>query len=509
MVVISALCTIVILLHIVFLLRFPPVFVDEAWMASRAHAWISNGVNVGPLDGALIEQPREYAHVLPLITTLIHAKVIQTIGLSVASLRLVSLLAGIGLLIAIYVISLELYESRRVAIITALLVATSYPFLYSSHLVRPDIFVSALGFGTIALYLVGRRRHPLILNLLAGLMIGIAFEIHPNAMIYGPIIVALYLAADKWRFIRKRGFWAFVGGTCLGLAGYIWLHILPNPETYFAIMSEAQQTHMPPAASGALTGIALSFLDTAKFLLTGTGGRLIAVVAAIIALWRTQRSKHVQAFTMFATSFAIFALLIRNKMPYYLILIAPFSNILLGAWIEQTLRDDVVTTFWLKRAKAITYSAIIVSLLIAGAEFALTPPPGDVGLVAKRVEQVLPAGGLVMGTHTYWFGLYDHPYRTWQQIRAYRRFNPDASFDEAARALHPDVLIIDNHMRTFILADPESAPRYARERHLLKEDVDSFLARRGTLADQFETAAYGTIEIYTISWQDKGIVQRN
>lgn len=499
---IGALCIVVMLLHILFLLRFPPVFVDEAWMASRAYAWIHDGVNVGPLDGALIEQPEEFTHVLPLITTLIHAKVIQAIGLSVLSLRLVSLLAGTALLTAIYAISLELYRSRRGGAITVLLVAVSYPFLYSSHLVRPDIFVAALGFGAIALYLVGRRRYPTALNVLAGLMLGIAFEIHPNAMIYGPIIVALYLVDDKWRFFRKREFWAFVGGTCLGLAGYVWLHILPNPGTYFAIISEPQQTHMPPAASGALTGIALSFLDTAKFLLTGTGGRLIAVMAAIIALWRMQRSKHVQAFTMFAASFVAFAFLIRNKIPYYLILITPFSNVLLGAWIEQTLREGVVTTFWLKRAKAITYSAVVASLLIAGVELALTPPPGDVDLVAERVEQVLPEDALVMGTHTYWFGLHDNLYRTWQQIRAYRRFNPDATFDEAARTLRPDVLIIDDHMRTFILEDPESAPRYARERHLLKKDVDDFLARRGTLVDQFDTAAYGTIEIHTINWHD-------
>lgn len=266
----ATLAVAVLIFHLAFLRRYPAAFVDEAWMASRAWAWLQTGRNVSPLDHAIFSNLDRYWAVKPVVLTLVHAITIRLIGLSLMSLRLASFLAGTALLAAIYIISQELYQSHRGAAITVLLVATSYPFLYSSHLVRPDIFVSALGFGAIALYFVGRHRHPVILNLLAGLMLGLAFEIHPNAMIYGPIVVALYLVDDKWQFIRKRAFWAFVGGTCLGLAGYIWLHILPNPETYFAIMSRPQQTHMPPVASGALTGIALSFLDTAKFLLTST-----------------------------------------------------------------------------------------------------------------------------------------------------------------------------------------------------------------------------------------------
>lgn len=506
--------------HLAFLLRYPTVFVDEAWMASRAWAWLHTGVNVGPLDGIEMSRLDGYWTFYPLLPTLLHAATIRLFGMSVASLRLLSLMFGFGLLIAVYLIAYELYRSRRTALITVLLVSISFPFLLSAHLIRPDIFVAALGYMAIALYLVGRRTQRSVFNLSTGLLIGIAFEIHPNAAIYGPIIVALHLVDDGRRFIRQRSFWTFVVGTCLSLAGYVWLHILPYPETYFTLMSGYTPTHTPPVASGKPSAILGNLASMGEYLLRGTATRILATLIAAVILWRKGVATYARPLTMLVVGIVTFALFVRHKGDYYLILIAPLTDIVLGIGIEQMLQWESGTTMlWLKRgqadgfstiaaslarflSKALVYSALAVSLVLTFNTVRTAPPPGDLDLIAHRIEQVVPKDGSIMGSHTFWFKLYQHPYLTWQQIRAYQRFNPDSTFDDAMQALHPDVLMIDDHMRLFIVADPSNVRRYFRERSLPKQEFEAFLARRGELEDKFDTAAYGTIEIYSIHWDD-------
>lgn len=512
----------ILIFHLWTLRHYPPAFVDEAWMASRAWAWLNTGLNVGPLDGIVFSKLDGYWTVPPLLATLLHATTIRLFGLSVTSLRLVSLLFGMGLLVAVYFISRECRLSRRGSLISVLLVATSYPFLSSAHLVRPDIFVAALCYTAIALYLVGRsRQHPLIFSLSAGMLIAVAFEIHPNAAVFGPVIVALYFVDDGWRFVQRRCFWAFVGGTCIGLAGYVWLHVLPNPQTYFAVMMSAyQSTHTPPVASGHLTAILDSLLGLERYLRLGTFTRIFGTLVAALLLWYESATRRTRPLAMLIVSIVTFSLLVKRRPPYYLILIIPFADIVLSAWIDQGLRTSRKSAFWWLKGeesrifseiaaslsrflgKALVYAFIIASLILGLSSVLGTPPPGDLGLVANHIKQVTPEGGLVMAPHIYWFRLHQYPYRTWQQIRAYRRWNPGSTLDDAMRAMRPDIFVIDGQSRKFIVDDEPDVPQWIRERSLPKQEVDTFLARRGKLEDRFETATHGTIEIFSIHWDD-------
>ena len=498
----------VVIFHLVFLLRFPPVFSDEAWMASRAWGWLQSGLNFSPLDAGVWDKFEGYWTFYPLVPTLLHAATIQLLGLKVSSLRLLSLLFGLGLLAAVYFISYEFCRSRRCSLITVLLVSTSWPFLRSSHLIRPDIFGATLGFTAIVLHLVGCRRQRPILSLLAGLLIGLAFEIHLNAAIYGPVVVALFLVDHGWQLVRQRNFWAFVGGTCLGLAWYVWLHILPYPQTYATMGQGLAETHFPPLFSGNPLGMFGSLFETSVFLLAGTLFRVLATLIAAVMLWRERATAYVKPLTMFVVGTLAFAFLIRNKMNYYLILIAPFADLVLAIWIEQTLQKHRTTAF---RWKPFVYSIVAVSLALGLYLVDLSPPSGDLNLVVNRVKRVISKDASVMGSQTYWFGLYEHPYLSWQSINGYQRFHPGSNFDDAIQVLRPDILIIDNHLRQFTVSDRLETPRsgfqrYIWERRLRKEDLDTFLARRGKLADSVDTVTYGTVDIYSIRWDTKNAI---
>ncbi len=484
-------------------------------MASRAWAWLHTGLNFGPLDAGVWDKFEGYWTVLPLLPTLVNATFIRLFGLKVGSLRLASLLAGFGLLAIVYYIFYELYRSRRGGLIAVFLVSTSLSFLYSSHFIRQDIYVATLGFGAIALYLAGRRRQQSVLSLLAGLLIGAAFEFHPNGAIYAPVIGALYLLDDGRHFVRRRSFWVFVFGICLGLAWYAWLHIIPYPQTYVAMMSrKSLVTHMPPIASRNPITILLGLSSMAGYLFLGTGGRILATaVIATIVLRHKWTALHVKPLVMLAVGVTTFALLIRNRVGHYVILVAPFSDIVLAGWIEQALQATGVDSPWLGRGNAVVLSAVAMSLVFTYGTVILTPPPGDMELVANRIELVMSPSDTVIGSQTYWFGLYQYNYQSWHQILRYQWFNPGSTFEEAMKALRPDVLVMDVYWRSFTVEGPQHSPRSGLppgdwDRGLSNEEVKSFLTRYGRLEDRFYTASYGTVEIYSLHWdrQDVGFV---
>jgi hypothetical protein len=224
-------------------------------------------------------------------------------------------------------------------------------------------------------------------------------------------------------------------------------------------------------------------------------------------LW--QRRLAWKELLMFLVGFISFGLMVKNKMDYYLILIAPFADIVLAAWIEQFLFQKKPLPYGWKLGRALVISLLTASLLFSLAVFFVTflfPPLNEIKRVAQRIERVIPAGGSVMGSQLYWFDLHQYRYFSWQQIIVYQKTYAESTFDDAMMALRPDVLVIDEHLREFILADEVIAPqsglaRYFWERRLRKDDVDAFLTLRGTLRDRVKTAGSGTVDIYAINWR--------
>lgn len=500
--------------HVATLSRFPAMEVDEGWMASRAWAWLQTGLNFGPLDAGAWDRFPGHWTVLPLLPTLVHATFIKLLGLKLSSVRSASLVGGLVLLSAVYFIAVALQLSWRGRFLALLLISTSFPFLYSSHLGRPDVFVSALGFSAIAVYLTGSRRRRAVHSLLAGLLIGAAFEFHPNGAIYAPVIATLILMDDGRYVFHRRSVWAFAVGIGLGLAWYAWLHIMPYPQTYVAMMSrKIQITHTPPVISGGLSGgllasisrIADNVLYFGEYLFVGTTGRMVAMLFALVALLCSQTAINPESLVMPVVAIAAATLLIRNRVGHYLILVSPFVDIFLAVWIDKTLQAGSKNNRWLFASRVASDTIIALSIVVTLVTVANAPPPGEQALAASHIRPVVPQAGTVMGAQTYWFDLYDVPYLSWQQVLRYQWFEPGSTFEQAMKALHPDVLVVDDHLRSFIVAGQLDTPRAgvppnAWDRGLPKQEVDAFLDRYGTLDDSLQTAAFGTVEIYVLHW---------
>ena len=291
------------------------------------------------------------------------------------------------------------------------------------------------------------------------------------------------------------------------LAWYLWAHVVRYPEAYFGIGRGMAGTHYPPLLLGNPLSLIMALGEMGRYLLILTQFRIVVTLVAGFMLWQRRLAR--KELLMFIVGFISFGLMVKNKMDYYLILIAPFADIVLAEWIEQFLFQKKPLSYGWRLGRALTISLLAASLLFSLAVFFVTflfPPLNETKRVAQRIERVIPAEGSVMGSQLYWFDLHQYRYISWQQILAYQKTHAKSTLDDAMMALRPDVLVIDNHLREFILDDEVVAPqagleRYFWERRLRKDDVDAFLTLRGTLQDRVNTAKSGTVDIYSINWR--------
>jgi 4-amino-4-deoxy-L-arabinose transferase-like glycosyltransferase len=511
--VLAGLIIIIIGTHAISLRFLHSPFMDEPILVSRAWSWLQTGLNFGALDAGVIEKYFDgYWTFHPLIPTWLHAFFIFLFGLDLAGVRSASLFCGIVLSIAVFWLSYQLNRSYRTALIAVLLLVSSNSFALSARIVRYDIIVAMFGFAAISAFWAGAKRGSFSLNLLSGVLLGLAFETHMSGAVYGPVVAVLIFARWGMRFYKEKAFWGLAAGSFVILLSYLWIHVVRYPETYFGMGRGFAGTHYPPLIAGNVSALVTAFLEMGTFILLMTQLGAIVIIVAAIMLWRSGESAI--PLLMALVGLISFTLLIKAKNFYYFIIIAPFLYIVLAEWIElYVCRPRSLHPFW-KHSTALGLALIVINtaiglITIFGAS--LPTSTDEAKLVARHIERHLPTRGSLIGMQFYWFDLYRYRYISWQQILAFRLYEPKSTFDDAMTALRPDVFVIDEHLRDYIFADSNESPtsgfeRYRWERRLMKSDIDAFLGRRGKLVDKIQTNRLGLVEIYTLDWADKAFV---
>jgi len=496
----------VVIFHLSTLTRYPPIFVDEAWMVSRAWAWYHTGFNFGPLDAGVFEKLLDgVGTIFPIIPTMLISGFIHWFGLEVSWLRLLPLLCGLTLLGASFSIAYQFSASKSCGLMAALLVATSHSFLISAHLIRYDIVVAAFAYGSLAICLAGCRRGSSVLLFIAGLMIAAAFEAHVNAAIFAPIFITIFVSQRGWGMLGTRQFGAFASAAFIGLAAYFFMHVARYPTTFFALSKSFAATHLPPILSPGVMQSWDFFYVIGGYWTYLTYGRIVIAALAAGTLYSAGCRNSRTLFLMLVLGLTTFSLLIGNMIAYYAILLAPLSDIFLAVWIHEMSGAKVKHGFWVKRAQALGIATLIVTLSLPAFTVFPAPPAGELKLIGQRVRSFLPSNASIMGSPTYWFELSQYRYIGWIQILIHKFMTSSSSVDSALYDLRPDFLIIDDEMRNFVIADGSPAPqtgleRYLRQRGISKEQLDVFLKRRAELIDHFVSPTYGTIELYSIHW---------
>jgi hypothetical protein len=483
------------------LMRFPAPFVDEVWLASRAWGFIQTGRAFGPLDVGVIDRFEGYWTFYPWLPVWIQSLTLRfSAQPALFPVRVVSLFFGVLLLVAVYFIAKRLYGIGT-GLLAAILVSASGPFLYSAHLARYDIMTAALGFIAIALYLNNHRGRAWP-GLVAGLCIGLGFEIHPHAVFYGPAILALYFLHHRWSMFRRRDLWAFFVGLGLGFVFYVLLHIAPYPQTYLALNQIVFTTsHTPPIFTLDPHVILQAIGDMAKFLL-GMDLLMVPIIAwAVVALAKRRSEADRTLLVLAATLIVGATLLFRIKAAFYAILFSPAIQLLVAGFLAQTLQRP-----WRSRIQKYAGVSISLGVCIGAITLNLASLRTDALKPFEEaqgyIDQVVQPGESIMGPQTYWLGLYDHSYYSWESLIDYQSYAPGSTIEDALRELRPDILIIDRHLAVFI-SDKPGQSGYGRYLHLPKSELEAFLDRYATLVGQLDIDYYGPIRIYRITWDEE------
>ena len=327
---------------------------------------------------------------------------------------------------------------------------------------------------------------------------------HPHGAIFAPAIGLLYSYDLRWRMLRKRHFWGFVTGGAGGLLLYAILHILPYPETYFAYNRlTVGQTHLPPILPFDPAVLLQSVTDVGLQVgtLYSVMVPILIIAAVVLARGRLAADKRLLLFAVVLTGSAI--LLIQNKLFYYAILYTPALEMMMAAFLLHFAQQP-----WRGRfrdyASQIFVWGCLMGVVVLNLNQLWTWQNGyQVYQSAQdRINgNILPEDSII-STQTYWLGLYDHTYYSWEELVYYQRYAPGSTLQDALRELQPSILIIDDHWRGYITDEPGNTIR-SQQLRLSESEMQAILHRYAELLDEFEVAHYGLIQIYRLHWQDE------
>ncbi len=188
-----------LLANVPFLTAWPAVNGDEGREMNAF--WVHSGIDPSArtLDPIYAHDPLYKGGLQGLSTALSF----RLFGFGLFQGRIVSLVWGGLLLWFTFLAGRRLYGAAAGAI-AVLFLAVSQPWLVSSHIIRPDIVVATLVMAGLYCALRGLQDGGRPWHLVAGLCLGLSFDVHPNTLAFMPMVGLCYLL----RFGRR----AFVVG---------------------------------------------------------------------------------------------------------------------------------------------------------------------------------------------------------------------------------------------------------------------------------------------------------
>lgn len=335
--------------------------IDEGMFASPA----LNLANEGFLGTTVLEkenspltriEQRTY-WVMPLFL-LNSAASFKILGFSLYSMRLVSILAGIILIIASYYIALKLSRNETIARLSGILVACDYMVLDTASQARPDMLCASFGFSAIASFLVLREKNFSMAILLSQTFVVLAGLTHPNGLLSFFAVLFLVIYFDfkqiKLKHLGIALIPYLIGGSAFGL------YVLQDPQAFKdQFIDNALMGGRLKGFSSPLSGLIREFTERyphAFGLQANSGGHsgpiflkgliLIGYLAGILGVLfskELRQNKNYRALIFLtAVYFLWMALMDGQKQTYYIIHILPFYLIMLSIWVNLFWRRNIL-----------------------------------------------------------------------------------------------------------------------------------------------------------------------
>ena len=520
----SGLLIVVLVVHFLTLTVYPPIFIDEGWLANTSWSWLKTGVpfdliHTGPLDqfgdpwltdNFLGQAPFTIAYAL--------------IGVGLGQTRLVTFLFSLVLIFATIQVGRRSYN-LNVGLLAGLLLALSAPYLFSSRQ-RQDVILAAMIMVSFWLALYALEKDKIWAHFLSGLILGLGFDVHQTSIIFIPALAALYIAHYGKRVVLARGAWIVGIGGALGLGYYFATHMLPNPEVYnklmtfyFAPGTDAQIPLTRPAL------IPESIIrELARYRFRENPFDLVMIVlAGLFLLFRRTRS-DIRLLIYTGVTLASFTLLSSNKTNLYGISLYPFFMLIVAAGFAgavqsfanpfQTVATGEQRGAFLSLSRKLsqgnsgkTLAALTALLLVAFVGFNLLQTTiriynnrdYDYYAITNQMREVIPPDKRVMGMPSWWLGFPEYDYRSGLNLTYYGFFN-GYNVRQAIDAIHPDYIILDSAQQAVLVDEGQTLPQGMNVYRISRAEFHEVLETQGELVLEFTNPWHGDFQIYRLNW---------
>ncbi len=494
----------VMLAHFAFLTVYPPVFIDEPWFSNATWTWLKTGVNFDAIHAGVLDQ-FGYAWVRrPFLGELPWLISFATLGLGLFQARLVSWIFGGLLLVLTIVVGRQSY-SRVTGLLAALMLSLSPSFLQASHYARPDILLAAVVMLAFSLATLGFEREKWWAHALAGLLIGLSPDFHPNGILFAPALAGVYLAAYGFQVLRQKGTWLCFLGGLIGIIYYAGLHILPSPSAYFTLYSlnvAGPQTSLLNALNpmSLLTATAAEYARY-HFYANNLDFAVVGASLAYIAVRRSKADRYLLSFV--AISLVCFAVYPWKKTDLYAILLYPFFMLMAAETLGGLIRAGQAAG-----RQQIFAGGLLLLFLFSSALHVARPfydnKDYNYYAAASQIRQVIPANARVLGSPLWWLGLPDYDYRSTHGLRPYQFFN-GYSLTKSLNVIRPDYLIVDPILHWTLVDAPYLPPGLDADVFQMpsvgiNQELADFLTQHAKLVLEFTDAWHGLVQVYAIHW---------
>jgi len=186
-------------LNSIHLLKYPPIWPDEAEYADIALNILNTGKFVTTLHSVSIF-PQNSIYTYPPLLMYIFAVCFKIFGFSITVQRITAVIFGATFLLFYYFLCLKILKNKLLAIAPMFLLVLDLTFMKATKVSRPEIFIMA--FTQIAFLLI-LNKEKIILYIIGGIFFGLSFVIQPYGVI-GIIITTIYFFLRyKLRSIKK------------------------------------------------------------------------------------------------------------------------------------------------------------------------------------------------------------------------------------------------------------------------------------------------------------------
>lgn len=449
-----------LLANVPFLVAWPAVNGDEGREANAF--WVSSGVDPSArtLDPIYAHDPLYKGGLQGLTTGLSF----RLFGLGVAQGRLVSLLWGGVLLWMTFLAGRRLYGPAT-AYVAVLFLAVSQPWLVSSHIIRPDVVVATLVMAGLYCALRGLQEDSRPWHLLAGLALGLSFDVHPNSLAFMPMVGLCYLIRYGWRAVLSRDAWLYMAGIAIGALYYAAIRIAPDPGHFMEAFQYWIGVDKRPPALSARTGspfMAELGRWTQYFNHRWTEAAFV-VLGLAVGIVRMVRQRRLDPLVGgLVAALVVFVVLVSSKTEFYMILFFPMLILLVAAAIA-----DVGARLTGAHALA---AALLVMMAIGVMGFednfrdmieaSTDLNERDYGVLTRNIQATIPAGSRVVGPPVFWIGLAQSPYYldyvdfyVWERVRRDRNI----SWAQFLADVNPEYVVLDSKAKSDVL---RNMPRF-------------------------------------------------